>query len=71
MNYLKTKCWALQDLGSLCYKHISEKPNRKQDDRSQIMILTGFHSTCANKYFSSIENKAMISRDVQFDDING
>lgn len=51
--------------GSLCYKHELKQLIRKLDDRSQAMILAGYHSTSAYKLFSPNENKVYISRDMQ------
>lgn len=43
----------------------------KLDDRSQTMIFMGNHSTSAYKLLSHNENKAIISKDVQFDENKG
>ena len=54
--------------GSLCFRHVPEQISKKLDDRSQAMILVGYHSTRDYKLFSPNENKVVINRDVQFDE---
>jgi hypothetical protein len=44
---------------------------RKLDDRSQQMILLGYHPTGAYKLYAPKENKVVISRDIKFDESKG
>lgn len=64
----ETNFGILQDFGSLCYRHVSEKLERMLDDRVQVAILVGYHSTCSYKLFLANENKVVISMDMKFDE---
>lgn len=58
----------LKFFGSLCFRHVPEQLRRKLDGRRQTMVMVGYHSICAYKLFSPIENKVVINRDVEFDE---
>jgi len=50
--------------GSLCYKHVSDARRSKLEDKSEIMILIGYHPTGAYKLYNLVTQKVHISRDV-------
>jgi predicted nucleotidyltransferase len=50
--------------GSLCYKHIPDARRSKLEDKSEIMILIGYHPTGAYKLYNPITQNIHISRDV-------
>jgi hypothetical protein len=41
---------------------------RKLDDKSQVMILVGYHSTGAYKLYDPKSKKFVFSKDVKFDE---
>jgi hypothetical protein len=57
--------------GSMCFRHVPEQLRRKLDDRSEAVVLIGYHSTGAYKLYSPIEDKLIISRDVRIDESKG
>ena len=54
----------LKVFGSICYKHVPEAIRQKLDDRSKVMLLVGYHSTCSYKLYCPETNKVEVSRDV-------
>ncbi|KAK2355926.1 putative mitochondrial protein [Trifolium repens] len=54
----------LRVFGSLCYKHVPDARRTKLKDKSEIMILIGYHPTGAYKLLDPMTNKVHISRDV-------
>ena len=54
----------LRVFGSLCYKHVPDARRTKLEDKSEIMILIGYHPTGAYKLLDPMTNKVHISRDV-------
>jgi transposase InsO family protein len=54
----------LKVFGSLCYKHVPDARRTKLEDKSEIMILIGYHPTGAYKLYDPVTNKVHISRDV-------
>ncbi|PNY18017.1 copia-type polyprotein [Trifolium pratense] len=54
--------------GALCYKHVPEAKRKKLDDRSESMILVGYHATGAYKLYDPISKKMTFSRDVIVDE---
>ncbi|CAJ2662467.1 unnamed protein product [Trifolium pratense] len=54
----------LKVFGSLCYKHVPDARRTKLEDKSEIMILIGYHPTGAYKLYNPITQKVHISRDV-------
>ena len=50
--------------GSLCYKHIPDAKRKKLHDKSECIILIGYHGTCAYRLFNQIKRKVEISKDV-------
>lgn len=58
----------LRVFGSMCFRHVSEQLKRKLDDKSQAIILIGYHSTGAYKMYSPYDEKLVINRDVLVDE---
>ncbi|CAJ2646460.1 unnamed protein product [Trifolium pratense] len=54
--------------GALCYKHVPEAKRKKQDDRSESMILVGYHVTGAYKLYNPTTKKMIYTRDVIVDE---
>ena len=54
----------LRVFGSLCYKHVPDVRRSKLEDKSEIMILIGYHPTGAYKLYDPTTQKVHISRDV-------
>jgi hypothetical protein len=53
---------------SLCFRHIPDQMRRKLDDKSQAMILVGYHSTGAYKIYDPKSKKVVFNKDVKFDE---
>lgn len=49
---------------SLCYKHVPDVRRSKMEDKSEIMILIGYHPKCAYKLYNPLTQKVHIGRDV-------
>lgn len=49
--------------GYMC-KHVSDATRRNLDGKSIVMLLIGYHYTCAYKLYFKITNKVVFSRDV-------
>jgi len=58
----------LKIFGSLCFKHVPDQLGRKLDDKSQVMIMVGYHSTGAYKLYDPNSKKIVFSKDVKFDE---
>jgi len=58
----------LKIFGSLCFKHVPDQLRRKLDDKSQVMIMVGYHSTGAYKLYDPNNKKIVFSKDVKFDE---
>jgi hypothetical protein len=54
----------LKVFGSLCYKHVPDARRSKLEDKSEIMILIGYHPTGAYKLYNPVNQKVHFSRDV-------
>ncbi|MCH80809.1 copia-type polyprotein [Trifolium medium] len=54
----------LRVFGSLCYKHVPDARRTKLEDKSEIMILIGYHPTGAYKLYNPVTQKVHFSRDV-------
>ena len=55
----------LRVFGSLCYKHILDAKRRKLADKSEPMILVGYHETSAYRLYDPLNHSFLISRDVK------
>lgn len=69
MRKTPCKAWTsqqrpFQNLWITLFRRVPEQLRRKLDERSQTMILIGYHSTCAYKLFSPNKNKVVIIMDV-------
>lgn len=51
----------LKVFGFICYKHVPDARIRKLDDKSESMILVGYHKTGAYMLFNPINNKTTTS----------
>ena len=60
----------LKFFGSLCFKHVPGQLRRKLDDKSQVMIMVGYHSIGAYKLYDPNNKKIMFTKDVKFDETN-
>jgi len=57
----------LRIFGSLSYIHIPDERRRKLYDKSEALILNGYHPTGAYKLYSPLKQQVVISRDVVVD----
>ena len=48
----------------MCYKHVPDARRRKLDDKSEPMILVGYHKTGAYRLFNPVNEKIVLSRDI-------
>jgi len=55
----------LRVFGSLCYKHIPDAKKRKLGDKSEPMILVGYHEPGAYRLYHPLNHLIVISRDVK------
>lgn len=53
--------------GSICHRHIPEERRKKLDDKSEALMLVGYHPTGAYKLYP-IQKRTVISRDVVVDE---
>ncbi|KAK2440889.1 putative mitochondrial protein [Trifolium repens] len=58
----------LRVFGCLCYKHIPDQKRKKLDDKSELMIMIGYHTTGAYKLYNPITKKVTSTRDVTFEE---
>ncbi|MCI08950.1 retrovirus-related pol polyprotein from transposon tnt 1-94, partial [Trifolium medium] len=54
----------LKVFGSSCYKHILDAKRKKLEDKSEPMILVGYHNIGAYKLMNPVTKKMSFSRDV-------
>jgi hypothetical protein len=54
----------LRVFGSICYRHIPDQKRKKLDDKSETLILIGYHTAGAYKLYNPITKKVLASRDV-------
>ncbi|GAU30308.1 hypothetical protein TSUD_385290 [Trifolium subterraneum] len=55
-------------LNRLAYKHVPGQLRKKLDNKSEMMILVGYHNTGGYKLFDPINRTIVISRDVLIDE---
>jgi hypothetical protein len=60
----------LRVFGSLCYKHVPYERRMKLEDKSESMILVGYHPTSAYRLLNPVTKKISISRDVIFNELS-
>lgn len=58
----------LKIFGSLCHRHIPDERRKKLDDKSEALVLVGYHPTGAYKLYHPDEKRVVISRDVIIDE---
>ncbi|WVZ08336.1 hypothetical protein V8G54_021682 [Vigna mungo] len=58
----------LRVFGSVCYRHIPAERRKKLDDRSEILVFTGYHPTGAYRMFDPVKHQIVIGRDVIVDE---
>jgi len=58
----------LKIFGSLCYRHILDEKRKKLEDKSEVLILIGYHPTGAYRLFNPVNQQILISRDVVVDE---
>lgn len=58
----------LKVFSSIYYNHVLDARRRKLYNRSETMILVGYHKTGANKLFNPINDNIMMSRDIVIDE---
>lgn len=51
--------------GYVCYKYIPDATIKKLDDISKVMLLIGYHNTCAYNLYCLFTNKVEVNRDVR------
>jgi transposase InsO family protein len=56
----------LRVFGCLCYKHVPDQKREKLDDKSEPMILVGYHTAGSYKLYNPVNQKITTSRDVTF-----
>jgi hypothetical protein len=59
----------LKVFGSIAYKHVPDQLRKKLDDKSETMILVGYHPTGGYKLYDPVSKVTVISRDVVFDEL--
>jgi len=59
----------LKIFGSLCFKHILDEKRKKLQDKSEPMILVGYHPTGAYRLYNKKTQKISISRDVVVNEV--
>jgi len=55
----------LRVFGSICYKHVPDARRKKLEDKSDAMILVGYHNTVAYSFLDPQSKKIAITRDVK------
>jgi transposase InsO family protein len=59
----------LKVFGSIAYKHVPDQLRKKLNDKSEVMILVGYHITGGYKLYDPVNKVTVISRDVVFDEL--
>lgn len=54
----------LKIFGSLCYRHVPDERSTKLEDKSEPVILVGYHPTKSYRLYDPVTEKLMVSRDV-------
>lgn len=65
---LKPTVSHLKIFGSLCHRHIPDEKRKKLEDKSEALILIGYHPTGAYRLFNPVNQQILISRDVVVDE---
>ncbi|WVZ10309.1 hypothetical protein V8G54_014839 [Vigna mungo] len=75
-NTTSEKAWSrikpsakhLKVFGSVCHKHISDERRKKLEDKSETLILVGYHNSGAYRLFNPRKKEIVIRRDVLVDE---
>jgi len=54
--------------GFVCYRHILDEKRKKLNDKSETLILVGYHPTRAYKMYSPVKQQVLINSDVIVDE---
>ncbi|WVZ24171.1 hypothetical protein V8G54_002715 [Vigna mungo] len=65
---IKPSAKHLKIFGVVCHKHIPNERRKKLEDKSEIPILVGYHSSGAYRLFNPRKKEIVISRDVLVDE---
>ena len=76
-NITPEECWSgnkpnvnhLRVFGSITYRHIPDQLRKKLDDKSEQLILVGYHSTGGYKLLDPVNKQVIISMDVIIDEV--
>ncbi|GAU41877.1 hypothetical protein TSUD_367420 [Trifolium subterraneum] len=76
-NVTQEECWSgnkpnvshLKVFGSIAYRHVPDQLRSKLDDKGEVMVLVGYHSTGGYRLYDSISKSIVISRDVIVDEM--
>ncbi|GAU26253.1 hypothetical protein TSUD_224440 [Trifolium subterraneum] len=71
------ECWSgnkpnmshLKVFGSIAYRHVPDQLRSKLDDKSEVMVLVGYHLTGGYRLYDPISKSIVISRDVIVDEM--
>lgn len=58
----------LKVFGLVCYKHVLDKVRKNLDDKSETLILVGYHPTGAYRLYDPKKKRIVMSRDVIVDE---
>lgn len=67
MEWQRPSVSHLKVFGFIFYKHAPDARRRKLNDKSESMILVGYHKTEAYRLFNPINDKIVMSRDIVID----
>ncbi|GAU11617.1 hypothetical protein TSUD_346090 [Trifolium subterraneum] len=76
-NVTPEECWSgnkpnvshLKVFGSIAYRHVPDQLISKLDDKSEFMVLVGYHLTGGYRLYDPISKSIVISRDVIVDEM--
>ncbi|MCH95374.1 retrovirus-related pol polyprotein from transposon tnt 1-94, partial [Trifolium medium] len=60
----------LRIFGSLCFRHVPDEKRKKLEDKSEPMIIVGYHSAGSYRLYNPRTKKIVITRDVFIDENN-
>ncbi|GAU22960.1 hypothetical protein TSUD_247040 [Trifolium subterraneum] len=71
------ECWSgnkpnvshLKVFGSIAYRHVPDQLRSKLDDKSEVMVLVGYHPTGGYRLYDPMHKSIVISRDVIIDEM--
>ncbi|GAU28814.1 hypothetical protein TSUD_21510 [Trifolium subterraneum] len=76
-NVTPEECWSgnkpdvshLKVFGSIAYRHVPDQLRSKLDDKSEVMVLVGYHLTGGYRLYDPVSKSIVISRDVIVDEM--